>query len=119
MREWITSRLLEVNTGACWGTLIQRWSVSEPKVHPRDCTCTLCGLRSDPEKDNFHECLYYGDYSCGSTGPLAPAKPLAQINDPFCTPPTDLCQPLLIWSLVTRYGNIPSLRPTAMTIVEG
>ena len=57
--------------------------MSEPKLHPRDCTCTLCGLRSDPEKDNFHEFLYYGDYSCGSTGPLAPAKPLAQINDRF------------------------------------
>ena len=64
--DWITSRLLEVDIGACWGTLIQRWSVSEPKLHPRDCTCTLCGLRSDPEKDNFHEFLYYGDYSCGS-----------------------------------------------------
>ena len=29
----------------------------------------LCGLRSDPEKDNFHEFPYYGDYSCRSTGP--------------------------------------------------
>ncbi len=51
MMDWITSRLLEVNIGACWGTLIQGWSVSEPKLHPRDCTCTLCGLRSDPEND--------------------------------------------------------------------
>ena len=27
--------------------------MSEPKLHPRDCTCTLCELRSDPEKDTY------------------------------------------------------------------
>ena len=81
--------------------------MSEPKLHPRECTCTLCGLRSDPEKDNFHEFLYYGDYSCGSTGLLAPAKPLAQINDHLLggkaagTPQTGLLMMMIIvhWQL--------------------